>query len=1701
MKFWRLLSLTLLTISVLGLMGTSYAANTDGAVTFTVTTANYTANYSPNNIAAVWVVDSSNRFVKTLCRHARTRINYLLQWVASRGSYTNVDGVTSSTLTSQPQTHTVSWNCRDTNNMVVPDGTYSFRVEYTSANGQGPYTTNWCKFVKGPTAVTTNYPNLTSSGGQFTGMSLTYTPAAGDIALTGLSPTTGIINSNVTVQVTVSNQTANVVSFSVTLSNVTTTATLIGSQQINNVAGGASSTVTFNWNTAGLAAGSYQLKATAGPLTGEVNTADNVMTGTVTLSAPLQIHDIAISSVTVAPTIPQNVVTHVIVALTNAGDFSETFDLSCNDLTAAQTIGSQTVSNLASQATTNVVFSWNTTNAALGVHVLRTIVAPVAGETRTVNNSNIVTVTVTVPDEINTLIARGSSWKYLDAGLDISGAPWTQLAIHYDDGFWASGLAPLGYGLPNIATLVNDGGNATNRYTTTYFRREFLVDFAPVNINICVRRADGVVLYLNGVEIARQNMPDGSVAYGTAAATEVSAADATNYFSFTVAPSNLIVGRNLLAAELHKSEPANAGLGFDLELSTVNPAVTRNYRVSPIAVQPDGVIQAGDVLGVSVTLTNQGNASTSFTVVLKDAASGVVLASQQVDRLTPGETIVVHLTWPTISATTGSHTLQAVAAYNGTTNVVDVPTVSVTIPPPSFTARKVNAAASIGGRCNALAVSGNYVYLGCGASLEIWDASQPSRPVKVGSLRLAGIIESLTAGSGWVYAAAGASGVHMVDARSPAAPVHAATYDSSGHARRINLFGNQLYLADVLGGVRILDVSNPAAPTLVGAYPTIGPAQAVAFSGPNLLVLDGHEGLQILQSVTPVPVLSGALRSISGGLSLAAGSGMALAGDADGKLFRINIATSATPTVVTNVLLPAPGYSLALAGSALYVAAGPVGLLTLRSDTLATTATNAMSGGEAVDAAVNASNTTLYVAAGFAGCQAWNISGTPLAPQPLAVFGNGSRPVDAATAGATLFVAGDEGGLQVHSLTHLSSPTWRANVAGVHYPRSVAVSGEQAFVADANGGLTILNISNAIAPTIIGSYAAPGLGMIRRLAVAGTRTILTDGKQIQLLSIANPAAPALIATNMPSGFVFDLAASTSYLFAACGGAGLRAFELAGLNEVGTYHTPGPAVGVTINNAYVHVAIGPNGWQTLDISNPATPALVQTFAGTTFGVSAAGPLVYTIDGQGEAQTVNVSTPLTPITAQTFSSLTRTLRVSAAGRLILASEDEAGLALLSAGTTNVNLSPTNLNPSCAVGQNATGQSFDVWSSGDGIMSYAIVADTNWLSMSPTSGTSTGEHNRITVSYNTAALSAGTYSATITVVDSITLGASATIPVTLTVSGAPTVPTLSVSVTSLAASCPVGQSEVSQSFEVWNSGGGTLAYRISDNTDWLETSPSDGTSTGKHDTIIVTFHAGDAGVGAHIATITVTSPNGAGSPKTIPVTLTVGAATNEVIVDNADATGVQHVGTWSQYTNSSAFRGSYLSDGNSGKGSKSVIFTPTLAVGGQYDVYLWWNSGSSRATNVPVDIRSSARTRTALVNQRVNGSRWNLLGRFTFASGTNGWVKIRTDRTSGNVLADAVRFLSINSGSGESARDSSEAVSLDMVASTASSALDDNASQFAVRWYSVTGRTYTLYRTTDLLAGWTAVQTHVDATPPMNSYTDTTSSVRGYYMVVEQ
>ncbi len=138
--------------------------------------------------------------------------------------------------------------------------------------------------------------------------------------------------------------------------------------------------------------------------------------------------------------------------------------------------------------------------------------------------------------------------------------------------------------------------------------------------------------------------------------------------------------------------------------------------------------------------------------------------------------------------------------------------------------------------------------------------------------------------------------------------------------------------------------------------------------------------------------------------------------------------------------------------------------------------------------------------------------------------------------------------------------------------------------------------------------------------------------------------------------------------------------------------------------------------------------------------------------------------------------------------------------------------------------------------------------------------------------------------------------------------------------------------------------------------------------------------------------------------------GGGGDEIIVDNADPTGVTITGSWTTSTFTPGYNGAdYLHDGDTGKGTKSVRFTPTIPVAGNYDVFMIWTSGTNRATNVPVDIVSATGTTTVVVDQTVNGGQWVSLGAYDFDAGTTGSVLVRTTGTNGHVIADAAGFVS--------------------------------------------------------------------------------------------
>jgi fibronectin type 3 domain-containing protein len=164
-----------------------------------------------------------------------------------------------------------------------------------------------------------------------------------------------------------------------------------------------------------------------------------------------------------------------------------------------------------------------------------------------------------------TLIPAGSVWRYLANGSN-QGTIWRTPTAAFDDSSWPSGPAELGYGDGDEETVVPSGPDANTRYITTYFRHAFNVDNPEIftALNLRVKRDDGVVVYLNGIEQWRNNMPSGSINYLTPAST--SAPDENVFIPVTVAATNLARGRNVLAVEIHQVDTTSTDISFDLEL-------------------------------------------------------------------------------------------------------------------------------------------------------------------------------------------------------------------------------------------------------------------------------------------------------------------------------------------------------------------------------------------------------------------------------------------------------------------------------------------------------------------------------------------------------------------------------------------------------------------------------------------------------------------------------------------------------------------------------------------------------------------------------------------------------------------------------------------------------------------------------------------------------------------------------------------------------------------------------------------------------------------------------------------------------------------------------------------------------------------------------------------------------------------------------
>ena len=214
------------------------------------------------------------------------------------------------------------------------------------------------------------------------------------------------------------------------------------------------------------------------------------------------------------------------------------------------------------------------------------------------------------------LIALADVWRYKDTSVD-PGVDWAASA-HPVGGDWKSGAGGIGFESGTTISLgtVLSHPNSNSPFVFTYhYEREFDLSAAQLaglkSLKLRHGFDDGAVVYLNGTEVLRVNMPAGVIDASTLA---LGGLDIDNLSADTTLPTGALVsGSNRISVEVHQQSFGSSdtvfGVELDVEIAGVDPdagpmlsinelppATEANFWVELINTGPADIELAGIII-------------------------------------------------------------------------------------------------------------------------------------------------------------------------------------------------------------------------------------------------------------------------------------------------------------------------------------------------------------------------------------------------------------------------------------------------------------------------------------------------------------------------------------------------------------------------------------------------------------------------------------------------------------------------------------------------------------------------------------------------------------------------------------------------------------------------------------------------------------------------------------------------------------------------------------------------------------------------------------------------------------------------------------------------------------------------------------------------------------------------------------------------
>ncbi len=425
-----------------------------------------------------------------------------------------------------------------------------------------------------------------------------------------------------------------------------------------------------------------------------------------------------------------------------------------------------------------------------------------------------------------------------------------------------------------------------------------------------------------------------------------------------------------------------------------------------------------------------------------------------------------------------------------------------------------------------------FMYIGRGSGLYIYDISIPSSPVEIGYAYAGGTVLRVWVAGDYAYLACEYGGLVIIDVYDKANPVKISHFDTGSRILSVRTSGNFAYVGDSSDSLLIIDITDRARPVLKDQLKTNGYGYGLDILDGRLYLVTGYDAeIMIFDIANPAtPVLLKEMVLTGTPWDIAVVDTLAYIADTAQGLSIIDISNPMDPTIIGSVETK-DAYAVTISGDIAYVADGydGVAIVDISDPTLPEVKSQYDTLGTIYGIA-HKENLVYAAVRDREGFIVLDVSNTE-DPQPIDQWNASYHFDDIEVVGTYAFGAAGRNGMLVVDITDRDTPFVRTSYSEFSRVYDIEIIGTTAYLAAGSGGFGIVDISDPASPLLIG--ACDTNGSAEAFTIVGDYAYIADHHNgLVIVDITDPADPVIVGEVDTKSYAYSVDVHGEYAYIA-----------------------------------------------------------------------------------------------------------------------------------------------------------------------------------------------------------------------------------------------------------------------------------------------------------------------------------------------------------------------------------------------------------------------------------------------------------------------------------------------------------------------------------------------------------------------------------------